>query len=551
MATEDTDSIYFVGTIQQVTVTLTNPFSSKSYFLDDEYRVNTGTYDGLGGNDSLNMSNVGDFITIRNNVGMQIIRNIENFLAGDGGDVINLADTEIAYGDVNIFGGEGNDILWSNIGNDTIYGAGGDDIIDGGPGNDMLYGNADNDQIFGGAGDDRLEGGDGDDILYGGTDLGLMSFDKSFVDNITFPDLVSGVNIANLIPPGSPALGINSDNLSVDYDANATLTFRDGFAGYNNTLGVYGIASDGSIQNASVLWANVKDAGINTSYSVDLPVGMAGGQFGFFIIADGDRKNADYTGLDITGSGNVRFVYDYNGVNERAAKIDDDGNFVSVVYDDGVTVQELEGYHYHTTPRGTSADINWDGDTHAVSGLLDIANQDVLRIGFEDLPNLGDADFEDVLFDLDIDRIHVDASEIGNDILIGGAGNDILYGEAGNDILIVGEGFDQIYGGSGSDIIAFDVLDAITDKIFGFEVGVGGDVLNITDILEGYDPLADVLDDFVRLVTNGDDTEIHVNADGDFGGAFTAIALFDGGINATLADMLANGNFVADQSVVI
>ncbi len=550
MATNGTDVFSFLGTLQQLTITLVNPYSSKSYDIDDEFRVNTGAYDGMGGFDILTMSNDGDYLSITDNTGIQVVQNVEQFLAGDGGDVINLADSTLTYGDVIIAGGAGDDILWANVGNDQIFGAAGNDIIDGGPGNDILNGNDDNDQIFGGEGDDRLEGGTGDDILYGGTDLGLMNLDKDFVDNITFPELIEGVDIQNLIPPGSPALGINSDNLTVSYDATATLTFRDGFAGYNNTLGIYSIAADGTIEMASVLWANVKTAGIDSEHAIDLPVGADGGQFGFFIIANGDRVNSGYSGLDITGDGVISFIYDFGGVGERAAMVTDDGNLVSVVYDDGSTQQVLNGYHYHTTPRGDSPDINWDGDTHAVSGVLSADNQDVLRIGFEDLPNLGDADYEDVLFDLDIDQIHVDASEIGNDTLIGGAGNDVLYGEAGDDILVIGDGFDQAYGGSGADQFVFDVLDGLADKIYDFDSGQG-DVVNITDILQGYDPLADALTDFVQLNQNGGDTELQVNADGDVGGAFTTLAVFDGGISDTLADLINSGSLVADSSVVI
>jgi 3-oxoacyl-[acyl-carrier-protein] synthase-3 len=37
----------------------------------------------------------------------------------------------------------------------------------------------------------------------------------------------------------------------------------------------------------------------------------------------------------------------------------------------------------------------------------------------------------------------------------------------------------------------------------------------------------------------------HLHADGDIGGAFMAIAVFDGGLNATLADLVNNGNLVA------
>lgn len=560
MATDNTDFIIFMGLLQQVNVTLVNPYSSKSIDIDDEFRVNNSSYDGLGGVDFLSMSNDGDFLTLTDiATGMQVVQNIEIFFAGNGGDVINIADTNIVYGDVQIFGGGGDDILWSNAGNDLITGASGNDIIDGGPGDDELQGNDDNDQIFGGEGDDLILGGEGDDILYGGTDLGLRSLDKDFIDTVLFPQLNERTDIQNILM-ATDALGINADNLSVDFEATATLTFRNGFAGYKNTLGVYSIADDGTIQMTSVLWENVKDAGLNVDHQIDLPVGSDGGQFGFFIIANGYNINGQYSGLNITGDDVVSFVYDYGGPNERAANISDDGSLVSVVYNDGTTERLLKGFHYHTTPRGEDPDINWDGEIHAISGLPNLADPDLFRIGFEDLPNLGDSDYEDVLFDLNINQVHVDASEQGDDTLIGGAGNDILYGEGGNDImdggedndvLFIGNGLDTVTGGAGDDVFAFNFFDDIVDIITDFETVLENDVINITDLLEGYDPFTDAISDFVQLVDNGDDTELHINQDGDAGGVFSAVALFQGGINETLADLIANGNLIADQSVVV
>jgi hypothetical protein len=50
---------------------------------------------------------------------------------------------------------------------------------------------------------------------------------------------------------------------------------------------------------------------------------------------------------------------------------------------------------------------------------------------------------------------------------------------------VVGEGRDDIYGGRGDDIIAYDFMDGIVDTIHGFEMGLGNDVLNISEIREG------------------------------------------------------------------
>jgi hypothetical protein len=79
-------------------------------------------------------------------------------------------------------------------------------------------------------------------------------------------------------------------------------------------------------------------------------------------------------------------------------------------------------------------------------------------------------------------------------------------------------------------------------------MGAGHDVLNITDLLTGYDPMTDLLSDFVQIEALNGDTHVRINADGDHGGAFTAIAVM-AGVETTLAAMITNGNIVADQHV--
>jgi Ca2+-binding RTX toxin-like protein len=75
-----------------------------------------------------------------------------------------------------INGGEGNDSLFGNIGddridggpgNDSIKGNDGNDVLTGGAGNDILYGQVGNDILNGGLGNDKIVGGDGDDSLTG------------------------------------------------------------------------------------------------------------------------------------------------------------------------------------------------------------------------------------------------------------------------------------------------------------------------------------------------------------------------------------------------
>lgn len=89
---------------------------------------------------------------------------VDVFMGGDGDD--------------ELVGNGGNDQFWGEAGNDILSGCGGSDQLAGGDGDDQLYGQSDQDQLWGGAGNDilhggsgsdQLAGGDGDDQLFGGS----------------------------------------------------------------------------------------------------------------------------------------------------------------------------------------------------------------------------------------------------------------------------------------------------------------------------------------------------------------------------------------------
>lgn len=557
VGTANNDTLFFVGTLGQFNQTLVNPYSGYTITVDEEKYIGTSSYDGLGGTDTILMSSIGDVLIAFGEDGV-VLKNVERIAAGNGGDIVSIASSSTDYGSIIIQGGLGSDIIWSNIGNDSLDGGGGSDLMDGGPGDDLLKGgdspanipDSDDDELYGGWGNDRLYGQKGNDVLYGGNNSMYIIYQKQFADSQIIPQLKESVHITEVNPPEEPdpALGIVTGNLSVNFDATATITFRDGFAGYRNSLGAYAIADDGSIISTQIYWGNVKTAGIDTPHIVDLPTGVDGGNFGFFIIADGFGVNGGYAGLDITGDGVLKFIYHYGQADERTATVYDRGTDIKLIYDDGTTERALNGYVYHTTERDGNPALNWDNHTHAVSGLLHQGNNDVLRIGFEDLPNLGDADFEDVLFDLNINPYIIDVSDPGSDILVGGGGDDLLYGEGGNDLLIIGDGFDQAWGGSGRDIFAFDLFDNSPDIIHDFVTGANGDILNITDVLAGYDPLHDMIEDYVRLVNSGGDTQVQLLKSG----SFQTLAIIDGGIGTTdVQHLIDSGNLVVDQSVIV
>jgi len=102
----------------------------------------------------------------------------------------------------------------------------------------------------------------------------------------------------------------------------------------------------------------------------------------------------------------------------------------------------------------------------------------------------------------------------GNATLLGTAGADVLAGTGGNDIIVCGAGSDMLAGGAGSDTFLFRGSDAgAVDTITDFDVGAGGDVLNVGLLLQGYSPGAD-LSQFISLRQNGDDTIVSIDSDG-------------------------------------
>ncbi|WP_100640550.1 PEP-CTERM sorting domain-containing protein [Marinobacter salexigens] len=153
-----TDFISFLGTLENTNINLTSP-SGVAVSRSGEFRVNSSSYDGLGGIDYLNMSNKSDYLQSGSVV------NVEVILAGSGDDILDVSGTNTG---VTLIGSTGNDVIFGGDFNDTIRGNDDNDFLDGGEGNDIVDAGFGDDTVFGGGGDDLLISGPGTNILTGG-----------------------------------------------------------------------------------------------------------------------------------------------------------------------------------------------------------------------------------------------------------------------------------------------------------------------------------------------------------------------------------------------
>ena len=179
----------FFGSDDANILCLTDDENGDGIFVDDEY---TELPDGIEGQQAR-------------------IARIDEIRAGAGDDIVDMTSNRIEYtGDgLIIRGGDGNDTIWANKGDNLLFGDAGNDRIAGASGDDV---------IVGGIGNDRMHGGGGDDIF-------------TFCDNW-------GTDTVEQLETGTVTLWFISGSME-NWDSE-TLTYSDG----ENSVTVSGVSAD-------------------------------------------------------------------------------------------------------------------------------------------------------------------------------------------------------------------------------------------------------------------------------------------------------------------
>ena len=157
---------------------------------------------------------------------------LTEIFAGAGDDIVDMTSQQFEYiGDgLTIRGGEGNDTIWANKGDNCLFGDAGNDRIVGASGEDV---------IVGGIGNGRMHGGGGNDVF-------------TFCDNW-------GVDNVEQLGTGTVTLWFASGDIG-NWDE-AALTYTDG----ENSVTVSGIEADrGTLKfgdDGSEQFASLSDMG--------------------------------------------------------------------------------------------------------------------------------------------------------------------------------------------------------------------------------------------------------------------------------------------------
>lgn len=490
-------------------------------------------------------------------------------------------------------GGTGNDNLTGTTGADTIYGMGGDDDLTGGNGNDYLYGGTGNDDLDGGYGTDWLEGGAGDDYVAGGPDndtyiytsghdvyydgsgaadeirmidgwgAGDLTFGRYSAD---YSDLVITINGSNTITIDQQFQNGKSietirffDNStitlgSVSFTAHGT-SGNDTIAGllYGGSLNetIYGYAGNDTIDGNSgddVIYGGDGNDVIDGDSGNDTLDGGAGND-----TLDGYTGDDTYiytAGLDSvidTGAGadiiRMGAGIDVNATSFASSGTDDTKITITASTDELIVENLRNANANYKVERIAFADGFETSLPDYASWVNGTGSGDLIAYSSADDTILGKGGNDTITAGGGADDVH---GGDGNDSISGEGGNDLLHGGAGDDTLYGGDGLDTLFGGAGEDIFVFENASAFNNVDVVKDFDVANDSIDISDLLSGYDPMTDLLTDWVELTTSGSDTILKVDRDGD-GGTYSLaqIATITGVTGLTdEAALVTNGNLI-------
>ncbi|MDD2893857.1 MAG: calcium-binding protein, partial [Halothiobacillaceae bacterium] len=379
-------------------------------------------------------------------------------------------------GNDHLNGGQGNDALIGGAGNDTLQGEQGNDTLIGGTGYDTLYGGQGND-IY------EFNLGDGQDTIYDGDST------ANNLDTIKFGAGIAATDLNFTRSGNNLVIGINgtTDQITIrnfgdsSYYQIEQIEFADGVVWdktYLQSL-IESVPYTGTEGNDSLsVWPGER----GTVQGMGGDDTLRGGTEADTLIGG--------TGNDYLQGNQGNDIYEFNlgDGQDTISEYDNAANNLDTIkFGAGIAATDLNftrsGMKLVIGIKGTTDQLtiqNWGINSSCHIEQIEFADGTVWDAAL--LQEKVDATAGPVVGTEDNDNLAVWAGESGtveglggsdylygrqgNDTLNGGQGDDTLQGEQGNDILIGGTGNDTLQGNQGNDIYEFnlgDGQDAIND----------------------------------------------------------------------------------------
>ncbi len=312
---------------------------------------------------------------------------------------------------------------YANVKGANLFGDAGNDYFAGGMYADYISGGADKDTVYAGAGNDIVEGGDGDDALHGqeGNDI-IIGGDGN--------DIIFGNDGNDLLIGGLGSDGLSGgdgDDILVGHIGDQYLSGGDG----DNIYIFEGIVFD-ETDLVSMAPPSHSDALAYTSVTT----------------SSASTSSAPWLTIDGNGGNNTLALIGVNSINQISLRAQNRDLFLEVGNARFFIRDGLDGA-IDKIALGNSINEFIDSTSAAGSVAIDdiflehLATK-VTRTGQVAGAKVAGGKLNDTL------TAHVDGS-----ILIGGLGDDTLIGNAGNDIYVIraGDGQDSITENGGTNII--------------------------------------------------------------------------------------------------
>ncbi len=457
-------------------------------------------------------------------------------LSGSGLDLTATSNYELLYGasgftmtadayGVTIYAFTGNETLvggngaslWNGSGNDT-------DVFSSGFGSANLYANANggNDNVL------QIHNVTADHVAIADNSGGSLLVTDSAGDLITINggsfDWTNGFvapNMDHIALDGGSTIALSGSGLDLTATSYGQVLY--GGSGYTmtadaNSVTIYAVAGNETLvgANASSLWngsGNDTDVFSSGFGSANIYADASGGSSNAIVL---HSVTASQLFLTDTTNGNLIIS-------------DTAGDQITV---NGGSYSSSSGFTI-----GNVQQIDLDGGTHiSLTGGLNLTATG----NSQGLYGTGNGD-------------HLTAQGSG-DYLYGIAGNNTItgaanattyeYGGSGNDTFVDGGGTanNLITAGTGADQYVIESPNSST-TISGFSVAKG-DLINVENVISGYDPVADALGNFVQETTVGNSTQISLDPTGQ--GHFSAVSVTLSGVTGLddVATLVANHTLI-------